>query len=140
MAVSFPSNPSIGATYSYGSRTWTYNGYAWILPLTGIIISSQYSTTSINTSTASLSFTYEYHGVTYTGGVCTITLPSAASPVDNGKFITIADEVGGISYENRGILVQGSGGQLINGQVSLLMKLERMSLTFIFRNNSWKTI
>jgi hypothetical protein len=59
---------------------------------------------------------------------------------DEGRTITIADEVGGISYINRGILVQGTGGQLINGNTSVLMKIERMSLTFLYRNSSWKTI
>jgi hypothetical protein len=73
-------------------------------------------------------------------GICTITLPLATSADDNGRFITIADEVGGISKGNRGIRVQGSGGQLINGESSILMRIERMSLTFLFRNNSWKTI
>lgn len=74
------------------------------------------------------------------GGVCTVTLPFGISPDDDGKFITIADEVGGISYGNRGILAQGQGGQLINGVVSVMMKIERMSLTFMYRNSSWKTI
>jgi hypothetical protein len=78
--------------------------------------------------------------VIYTGGICTVTLPLGSSPTDDGKFINIADEVGGVSYGNRGILVQGQGGQLINGETSVLMKIERMSLDFMFRNNSWKTI
>jgi hypothetical protein len=99
-----------------------------------------YRTTSIATATHSASFAYEYYGVTYSGGICTVTLPLGASPSDNGKFINIADEVGSISWANRGILVQGSGGQLINGETSVLMKIERMSLDFMFRNNSWKTI
>ena len=29
MPIDFPSNPSIGATYSYGGILWTYNGTAW---------------------------------------------------------------------------------------------------------------
>ena len=99
-----------------------------------------YRTTSIATATHSASFAYEYYGVTYSGGICTVTLPLGASPSDNGKIITIADEVGGISWANRGISVLGNGGQLINGETSVLMKIERMSLDFLFRNNSWKTI
>jgi hypothetical protein len=72
-------------------------------------------------------------------GICTVTLPLGTT-ADEGKFISIADEVGGISYNNRGILVQGSSGQLINGNSSVLMKIERMSLSFLYRNSSWKTI
>ena len=29
MPIDFPSSPSVGATYSYSSITWTYNGIAW---------------------------------------------------------------------------------------------------------------
>jgi hypothetical protein len=99
-----------------------------------------YQTSFINTATYSPTFSYEYYGVIYMGGICTITLPLGSSPADDGRFINIADEVGGISWGNRGILVQGQGGQLINGHASVLMKIERMSLDFMFRNNSWKTI
>jgi hypothetical protein len=29
MAIQFPSNPSPGQSYTYGSRTWTWTGYGW---------------------------------------------------------------------------------------------------------------
>jgi hypothetical protein len=29
MAIDFPSSPSTGQVYTYGSRTWTWTGYAW---------------------------------------------------------------------------------------------------------------
>jgi len=119
---------------------WVYDGvsYLWMQPtqLGGI----QYNTAVINTATYSPTFACEYYGVIYNSGVCTVTLPTGVSPDDDGKFITIADEVGGISYGNRGILVQGSGGQLINGNSSVLMRIERISLTFLYRNSAWKTI
>ena len=99
-----------------------------------------YTTQEISTASASIGFYINYYGVTYTGGICTINLPIGAVPVDEGKIVIIADEVGGISSYGRGILIQGSGGQLINGNSSVLMKIERMSLTLLFRNNSWKTI
>ena len=101
---------------------------------------SLYQTSFINVSTYSTTFTYQYYGVIYTSGICTVTLPLGSSPADDGRFINIADEVGGVSWGNRGILVQGQSGQLINGISSVLMKIERMSLDFMFRNNSWKTI
>ena len=119
---------------------WVFDGisYLWMQPTQ--LGSVQYQAYYINTSTYNPTFSYEYYGVTYMGGICTITLPLGSVPVDEGRFITIADEVGGVSWGNRGILVQGQGGQLINGETSVLMKIERMSLTFLFRNNSWKTI
>ena len=119
---------------------WVFDGtsYVWMQPTQlGNVV---YQTAYINTSTYSPTFAYEYYGVTYMGGICTITLPLGVVPDDEGKFINIADEVGGISWANRGILVQGQSGQLINGETSVLMKIERMSLNFMFRNNSWKTI
>jgi hypothetical protein len=67
-------------------------------------------------------------------------LPLGNSPADDGKNITITDEVGGISSYSRGIIVGATGGQTINGNSSITMKINRMSLTFIFRNNSWKII
>jgi hypothetical protein len=119
---------------------WVFDGvsYVWMQPTQLGNIS--YQTSFINTATYSPTFSYEYYGVIYMGGICTITLPLGSSPADDGRFINIADEVGGISWGNRGILVQGQGGQLINGHASVLMKIERMSLDFMFRNNSWKTI
>jgi hypothetical protein len=119
---------------------WVWDGsdYYWVQPTQ--LGRVTYKAFYINAATYSPTFAYEYYGVTYTGGICTITLPLGVVPTDEGKFINIADEVGGISYGNRGILVQGQGGQLINGEASVLMKIDRMSLNFLFRNNSWKTI
>ena len=59
---------------------------------------------------------------------------------NDGKFINIADEIGGISNYGRGIIVQGDAGQLINGEANITMKINRMSLCFMYRNSSWKTI
>ncbi len=39
MALAFPSSPTVSQTYTSGTRTWTWNGYAWKLPstmLTGV--------------------------------------------------------------------------------------------------------
>ncbi len=32
MAISFPTSPSLGDTYTYGSASWTWNGVSWDLP------------------------------------------------------------------------------------------------------------
>lgn len=29
MAINYPSSPQVNDTYSYGGRTWKYNGVAW---------------------------------------------------------------------------------------------------------------
>ncbi len=139
-----PDPTSIGARWMDSDTgieyVWVYDGlnYLWMQPAQ--IVSTRYVTTYIGTSTYSTSFTYNYYGVIYSSGVCNVVLPAGNSPADDGKNITITDEVGGISSYNRGIIVGATGGQTINGSSSVNMKLERMSLTFIFRNNSWKII
>lgn len=120
---------------------WVFDGfnYAWMQPTQ--LVSMRNNTSEILVATYSIpSFIYEYYGVNYMGGICTVTLPFGLSPDDDGRYITISDEVGGISNYNRGIRVQGTASQLINGQTDILMKIERMSLTFMWRNSSWKTI
>ena len=116
---------------------WVSDGTSssWIQPTT-----NNYATNEINTSSYSVSFEYTYYGVIHNSSICEIYLPLGASSSDNGKFITIADEVGGISSFNKGIKVYASGSQSINGYSDVLMKVNFMSLTFLFRNGNWKTI
>jgi len=111
-----------------------------MLGATGPTGNNIYLTDSISASTYSVSFSSQYYGVVYTGGVCTVTLPEGSSPDDDGKFIIIADEQGDIESYGRGITVGGSGGQLIDGKSNVSMKINWISLTFLFRNNSWKII
>ena len=142
--VPSPNPSSIGARWMDSDTgieyVWVYDGlnYLWMQPAQ--IVSTRYVTTYIGTSTYSATFTYNYYGVIYSSGICTVDLPQGNSPADDGKTITITDEVGGISSYSRGIIVGATGGQTINGDASIIMKLNRMSLTFIFRNNSWKII
>ena len=134
----FPQSPKIGQAFLAEGDLYIWSGYSWdsySLEVPQYRISDQ-----VNSSTYSSTFSYDYYGIGYTGGICSISLPLGESPSDNGKTITVSDEVGGISSYNRGILVTGSGGQSINGESSVLMKINRMSLTFLFNGNSWKTI
>lgn len=117
------------------------NGYYLISDANGLATwkSFEYRTTEINSSTYSLTFDYDYYSVIYTSGICQLYLPSA-DVTKNGKVIILADEVGGISYYNRGIQVFANGTQSINGYSDILMKINYMSLTFLYRNGNWKTI
>ena len=119
---------------------WVFDGYNynWMQPTQITTIKNR--TNEISTATYSVNFNFDYYGVIYTNGICTINLPIGISPDDDGKMITISDEVGGISKYNRGINVLGTASQLINGYDDIIMKIDRMSLTFTFRNSSWKTI
>ena len=78
-----------------------------------------------------------YHGVTYNASDVLFSLPFASSPSDDGKTLTVTDETGTVSSISQGIYVSSPLGQTINGQSQLIMKLNYMSVTFIFRNNSW---
>ena len=40
MAIDFPSSPSIDDTYTYGGKTWIWNGYAWKLSTTSSVVAS----------------------------------------------------------------------------------------------------
>ena len=119
---------------------WVFDGtsYNWMQPTQ--LTSMKNSTGEINGPSHAATFLYDYLGVIYMGGECTVTLPQGLSPDHDGRFITVADEVGGINKYGRGIRVQGTASQLINGEQSVLMKMDRMSLTFMYRNSSWKTI
>jgi len=139
-----PSPNSIGTRWIDSDTgkeyVWIFDGtsYNWMQPTQ--LVSKKNSTNEVSISTQSLDFTFEYYGVIYMGGICNVILPQGSSPDDDGKFITVADEVGGIANYNRGIKVQGTASQLINGHSDVLMKIDRMSLTFMYRNSSWKTI
>jgi hypothetical protein len=135
----FPQSPKIGQAFLDGKIIYVWSGYSWYPypPYEGI----QYRTPGqINSPTYSSSFAYDYYGIGYTGGTCSVILPGGNSPEDDGKIIIVADEAGGISSYGRGIFVTGTGNQYINGEDSILMRINRMSLTFLFTNNSWKTI
>lgn len=117
------------------------NGYYLISDSNGLSTwkSFEYRTTQVASSTYSLTFDYDYYGVVYNSGICQLYLPEGSSS-NNGKIIIVSDEVGSISIYNRGIQVFGYGTQSINGYSDILMKINNMSLTFIFRNGNWKTI
>lgn len=139
-----PSAQNLGARWIDSDTgveyVWVNDGVSnlWMQPLQGGRASL--TTKVVTTSSLNLTFGYEYYGVSYSAGICTLTLPQGTSPGDDGKFINIADEIGGISNYGRGILVQGTASQLINGETNINMKINRMSLCFMYRNSSWKTI
>jgi hypothetical protein len=119
---------------------WINDGdnYYWIQPTVANTVIL--TTLGISSATYSLTFNYEYYGISYSSGTCGLTLPLGVTPDDNGKFINVADESGKISYNNRSIYVFGQSGQMINGYPYVIMQIDWMSLNFMFRNGNWKTI
>jgi hypothetical protein len=50
--ITFPSSPSVNQTYTVGSKTWIYNGYAWDLQLSSSSFSTANGTIAWNTANA----------------------------------------------------------------------------------------
>ena len=74
--MSFPSNPSIGNTYSVDQRSWQWNGYAW----------EKYDTTPNEV--------YSINGIT---GAIGLSAGFGITLTASGKTFTIATTIGGIT-------------------------------------------
>ena len=74
--MSFPSNPSIGNTYSVDQRSWQWNGYAW----------EKYDTTPNEV--------YSINGIT---GAIGLSAGFGITLTVSGKTFTIATTIGGIT-------------------------------------------
>jgi hypothetical protein len=93
------------------------------------------------TSVTSSSYTIRpqdyYIGVNYAGAV-TITLPRADR---EGKIFIVKDELGEASKgTNRYITVLPTGLDLIDGRDRAILAFDYGSLTFIWKNNSWRVV
>lgn len=93
--------------------------------------------TSVTSSSYSVTLNDYYIGVNYAGAV-TITLPYADR---EGKIFVIKDELGEASKgTNRYITILPSGSDLIDGRDRAILAYDYGSLTFIWKNNSWRVI
>jgi hypothetical protein len=78
-----------------------------------------------------------YIGVNFSGAV-TIVLPKAER---EGKIFVVKDELGEASKgTNRYITILPSSSDLIDGRDQAILAYNFGSLTFIWRNNSWRVI
>jgi hypothetical protein len=54
MALSFPINPNLGDSYTFGGKTWTWNGFAWAASLPIGEIVGNISSNTLNLSSGSV--------------------------------------------------------------------------------------
>lgn len=93
--------------------------------------------TSVTSSSYTVTLNDYYIGVNYAGAV-TITLPKADR---EGKVFIIKDELGEASKgTNRYITILPSGTDLIDGRDRAILAFDYGSLTFIWKNNSWRVV
>ncbi len=93
--------------------------------------------TSVTTSSYFVKPQDYYIGINYAGAV-TITLPKADR---EGKIFIIKDELGEASKgTNRYITILPTGSDLIDGRDRAILAYDYGSLTFIWKNNSWRVI
>lgn len=93
--------------------------------------------TSVTSSSYSIKPQDYYIGVNYAGAV-TITLPKADR---EGKIFIVKDERGEASKgTNRYITILPSGFDLIDGRNQAILAFDYGSLTFIWKDNSWRVI
>ena len=93
-----------------------------------------FPTATVSASTYTVQDTDYYIGVNYSG-IVTITLPSGSA----GKIFVVKDESGNASNPSNYIMIQGTGGDLVDGSAYTMIDTNYGSLTFIYRNG-WRTI
>ena len=93
--------------------------------------------TSVTSSSYTITLNDYYIGVNYAGAV-SITLPKADR---EGKVFVVKDELGEASRgNNRHITIYPSGTDLIDGENYVVLAFDYGSLTFVWKNNSWRVI
>ena len=120
-------------TYGFSGQVMTTDGAgntSW-QPLSSLSGSSVISVTGVTTSAYTATTSYSYYGVEYSG-VTDIEIPDATGL--NGFTFRVKDERGTASTYP--ITITPSSGN-IDGNPSVTMSINYMSLTMVARNNNW---
>lgn len=94
-------------------------------------------TFEITSNTYNLTYDYFYYGINYDGPV-DLFLPSCTG--NDGKKITVKDELGKCNQLGKRIRISGYTGQNIDGNNYVDMAISRMALQLISRGNNWHII
>ena len=131
MALNFPPTPSLNQTYSFASKIWIWNGYAWNLSATGAINGlpvgnitpstgtfTTLSATGNITTTANVAGDYFLGNGAFLSGVST----SGASSISSGSSNIRIDSSGGNIQSNVGgtanVWTLATTGQYVTGEMS----------------------
>lgn len=112
MPLNFPSGPALNQTYTFGGKTWVWNGYAWDLQATGAINGIPIG--NVTPSTGVFSSLSSTGNVTANGYV-----------LGNGAFLTgVITSVANINNGTSNIRIETSGGNIfanVGGTANVLV-------------------
>ena len=92
MAISLPSSPTIGQTYTLGGKIWTWNGTAWKLPSTTGVLPVLYGGTGVTTSTGTGNNVLSA-SPTFTGTVSAATITASGDVAIGASAIAPASKL-----------------------------------------------
>ena len=105
MSINFPDSPSPGQVYTFGSRSWTWNGYAWSAVANTNIV------TSFNGLTGAVEGVSSVNG--QTGAVTITSLSGGVTGIVGGTGIFVSGQTGNVTITNIGVLsVNGQTGNV----------------------------
>ena len=106
MALNFPPSPSLNQTYSFGGKTWIWNGYAWNLSTTGAINGLPIGNVSPSTGV--------FTTLSAIGNITTIANVAGDYILGNGAFLSGVSTSGAssISSGSSNIRIETGGGNI----------------------------
>jgi hypothetical protein len=133
MSINFPDSPTPGQVYTFGSRSWSWNGYAWsALVSTNIVTSfngltgSVEGVSSVNGQTGAVVITATLGGITGTANEIEVVTNGTTAQIGLPDNVTIAgnlDVLGNINIIGTliadGFIITKSGFQGYTGNSSL---------------------
>ena len=132
-ALDFPSNPTVGQTYTANSKTWIWNGTSWNNDNAGTVGPTGPGGITYATKTANYTASANDGIIADTsGGSFTITLPPTPT---TGDAVTIAD---GASWPTNNLTVARNGSTIEGLSEDLTMDVSGVSVDFVYDGTTWQ--
>lgn len=120
MPINFPASPSVNDTYSYGSRTWQWDGLAWKQ------ISLQFGPQGAIGPTGPTGPSAQTLGITNFAGA-TYSITSS----DVNKILYMTNTAPGLVTVNAGAMTVGQQAQVVRGGVGTLSIVGGAGVTIV---------